>query len=295
MTPSGSASAITTISPPHLLQDKEAAAWTTSAPGRHRAIFLSDMHLGTRMARPDLILAFLDLHVADTVYLVGDIVDNWHPLHRNWRPDHHAVLRRLLALPMTGSRVVFLPGNHDAFFRNYIGTTFGGIEVAREALHHTADGRRFLVTHGDCCDVFAAHAPAMARAGALIETAMRGIDASQRHLLRRLRPQAWGGIENLIHRSQTAIRKLDRFEVRLAELALRRGYDGVICGHFHQPALHDIGGVVYANCGDWAGSNTALVEAGDGTLSLLGNGDATTRALSVRPARTAAPEDALPC
>ena len=235
----------------------------------HRAIFLSDMHLGTRMSRPDLILDFLNTNSAETVYLVGDIIDTWHPLSKNWTPQHHEVMRRLFALPHTGTRVVYLPGNHDAFFRNYAGTTFGGVEVEREVVHLAADGRRYLVTHGDRCDVFSARAPLLARAGSLVERSAHRIDRGLRWVLRILRQPEWLGIERSIARTNAAIRRHDRFEERLVRLAQAGGHDGIVCGHFHQPALHDRLGTVYANCGDWLGRNSAIVEGFDGRLKLL--------------------------
>ncbi len=242
----------------------------------HRAIFLSDMHLGTRMAHPDKILGFLESHAAETYYLIGDIVDNWYPLTLNWTPSHHEVLRRILALPQSGSRVVFIPGNHDAFFRNYAGTNFGGIEVVNKATHLAADGRRYLLTHGDCCDVFSVRAPIMARVGSLIEKVARGVDAAQKPILQRLGLNRWSGIDRAINRTNAAIRKHDRFEERLSDLARAGGYDGIVCGHFHQPALHDAHGVIYANCGDWTGCNSAIVEDVNGRLGLLGMAPATS-------------------
>jgi len=238
-------------------------------PEQHRAIFLSDMHLGTRMCQPELILAFLNAHHAETVYLIGDIVDNWHPLGRNWSAAHHQVLRHLLDLPQTGTRVIYLPGNHDSFFNAYAGSIFGGIEVEREAIHQTADGRRLLVTHGDQCDVFAHKAPIMARIGSLIETGARAFDAAQRTMSRAAGLPEWHGITRQLTRANTLIRNYDRFEERLCALGVSRGADGIVCGHFHQPALHDRHGPIYANCGDWAEHGTGLVEAFDGKLRLL--------------------------
>lgn len=222
------------------------------------------------MARPDLIMEFLRFNEAETVYLLGDIVDNWYPLSRNWKPDHHRVLQRLLDLPNTGTRVVYIPGNHDAFFRNFAGTTFGGIEVELEVMHQAADGRRYMLIHGDICDIFSERAPVLARAGSLVQRAARGIDIGQRYVTRKVGQPEWRGIERTIGRTNAAIRKHDRFEERLTDLARAGGYDGIICGHFHQPGLHDRFGTVYANCGDWTGSNTAIAEGFDGRLDLLG-------------------------
>jgi len=235
----------------------------------HRSIFLSDMHLGTRSSRADLILNFLAINSAETVYLIGDIVDNWYPLSGNWKPEHHQVLQRLLDLPSTGTRVVYVPGNHDDFFRNYAGTRFGGIEIELDVVHQAADGRRYLVTHGDVCDVFSQRSPLLERTGRLIERIAVGVDVAQRHVLRRAGQPEWFGIERAISRTSAAIRKYDHFEERLTLLAKSGGYDGIICGHFHQPELHDGSGTVYANCGDWSGSNTAIVEDFDGRLGLV--------------------------
>jgi len=254
---------------PPLVQDKPPLAPLTKKPMQHRSIFLSDMHLGTRLARADLILDFLATHEAQTVYLVGDIVDTWQPLSGNWKPEHHQVLQRLLDLPRTGTRVVYVPGNHDDFFRNYAGTRFGGIEIELDAVHQAADGRRYLVAHGDVCDVFSQRSPLLERTGRLIERIAVGVDVAQRHVLRRARQPEWFGIERAISGTSAAIRKYDHFEERLADLAKSGGYDGIICGHFHQPALHDRLGTTYANCGDWSGNNTAIVENFDGRLELI--------------------------
>ena len=249
------------------------APWSPAPPPRtaarhHRTIFLSDLHLGAGMAQPEALLAFLDQNSAETYYLVGDVVDHWQPLGLNWGPAHHAAVRRLLALPQSGARVIYIPGNHDAFFRHYAGQHVGGITVAMDTVHVTAAGARLLVVHGDCCDVFARRAPLLARLGTLIEAGARGVDAVQRRTSQAFGLGAWEGIDRSIARVNGAIRRFDGFERRLARLAVARGLDGVVCGHFHQPALTTVMDVTYANCGDWAGSNSAVLEAFDGRLSL---------------------------
>lgn len=236
----------------------------------HRALFLSDSHLGARGARPDLVLRFLEENRAETLFLVGDIVDNWHPLAANWSASHHRVLHHILALAQSGTRVVYIPGNHDAFFRHYAGTSYSGIEVLLETSYQAADGRRYLVTHGDCCDIFARRAPLLARLGAMAETTAQLVDAGQKRLSRHLGLGDWHGITRTIDRTNSLIRARDRFEERLAALAADRGFDGIICGHFHQAALSRIDGIIYANCGDWVGSNTAVVENQSGRLRLVG-------------------------
>lgn len=231
-------------------------------------MFLSDMHLGTRSSRADSILEFLGTHSAETLYLVGDIVDNWYPLSGNWAPVHHQVLQQFFELARTGTRVVYVPGNHDDFFRNYAGQCFGGIEVELNVEHHAMDGRRYLVTHGDTCDVFLVKSPLLERAGRLTERIALGVDVAQRRLRKAGQP-AWFGISQAITGTSSAFRKFDKFEERLSHLAKSGGYDGIVCGHFHRPALHGRFGTTYANCGDWTGSNTAIVEDFDGRLDLI--------------------------
>ncbi len=255
---------------PPLIRDKPPPEPSRIKPTQsYRSVFMSDMHLGTRASRADLILDFLENHNAETVYLVGDIVDNWHPLSSNWKPEHHQVLQRFFDLPRAGTRVVYVPGNHDDFFRNYAGTSFGGIEIKMDVVHQAADGRRYLVTHGDICDVFSLRAPLLARIGSLIERIAMAVDVAQRHVWRQFGQPEWCWIERVINRTNAVIRKYDRFEERLAHLAQSGGYDGIICGHFHQPALHNDFGTTYANCGDWSGSNTAIVEDFGGGLDLV--------------------------
>ena len=227
------------------------------------------MHLGARMCRPDEILKFLDRNVADTIYLVGDIVDSWDPLSPSWTPDHLRVLRRLLEFPATGTRVVYIPGNHDVFFRQLVGTEFGGIVIRQEMTHQGADGRRYVVVHGDSCDIFARKAPFLSRLGSILEGLARGIDTFQRYLTHLAGRNQWSGIEDAILWTNELIRKCDRFEERLSHLAVAAGADGVICGHFHQPALHSDFGPIYANCGDWSSNCTAIVEDQNGDLHLV--------------------------
>jgi UDP-2,3-diacylglucosamine pyrophosphatase LpxH len=250
------------------------------APGRHhRAIFLSDMHLGARMCRPDAILEFLNRNTADMIYLVGDIVDNWDPLSPHWTADHHRVLHRLLDFPSAGTRVVYIPGNHDAFFRQMAGTEFGGISIRQEITHEAADGRRYLVVHGDCCDHFARTAPVAARLGSFVEGIARGIDTVQRRITRAAGLGEWSGIEDAILWTNAMIRKYDRFQERLSALAATAGVDGVICGHFHEPALHNDFGPIYANCGDWSSNCTAIVEDQNGHLRLVSSHQAAVSSL----------------
>jgi len=248
---------------------KERATSRKPARKHVRALFISDLHLGAISCRADAFLDFFDRHSADVIYLVGDIFDTWRPLGSNWRAAHNRILAAIMERSNEGVPLIYIPGNHDGFFRKHLGTYFGSIEVAEFAFHTTADGRRMLVTHGDECDVFERRAPWLAKAGSHIESGLLHLNGLINRVRRKTKRAEWFGIENGLSRVNRFLRAHDRFEERLSDLALRHGADGIICGHFHQPALHSEHGVIYANCGDWVENCTAIAEAHDGSLSLL--------------------------
>ena len=242
---------------------------TVRAVRHFPVLFVSDLHLGSPACREDALYAFLLSHTADTVYLVGDIIDTWVASTANWSPKQHAILRLLLDRAANGSRLVFTPGNHDAFFRQYCGQTIAGIEVVNHILHESANGTRYLVIHGDSCDVFEQHFPLAARIGARADVLFRSM-VNALNTRRRKRGLAdWTLAERVVKRVNDLVRSLDHFDERLADLARAHDADGIICGHFHKPDLHDRHGVTYANCGDWVENSTALAESASGRLLLL--------------------------
>ncbi len=237
---------------------------------RHfRSLFISDLHLGSRGCRTQDLIDFLRSHRCDTLYLVGDVFDTWRPMGPNWTRDHDDVVRALLDMHREGAQVVYLPGNHDALFHRFYGEHFGAITIAQKIIHTAADGQRYLVIHGDSCDVFADRAPWLAHIGAQLESGVRHLNHGLNMALRRFGRPDWNGLEEMVNVVNAGIRRHDRFEERLAAAALRHGADGIICGHFHQPALHRDLGVTYANCGDWVENQTAIAETADGSLSLI--------------------------
>jgi UDP-2,3-diacylglucosamine pyrophosphatase LpxH len=234
-----------------------------------RALFISDLHLGSKGCRARDLISFLRQYRTNHLYLVGDVFDTWRPMGKNWTRDHDNVVRAILDMYRAGAKLTYLPGNHDALFHRFHGHHFGAVTITRQAMHTTADGQRLLVIHGDSCDVFADTAPWLARIGATLESGMRYLhDRINFRLTRAGRPQ-WRGIEDIVNIVNQAVRKHDRFEERLSALARRCGADGIVCGHFHQPALHRDFGVTYANCGDWVENQTAIVETEDGSLRLI--------------------------
>jgi UDP-2,3-diacylglucosamine pyrophosphatase LpxH len=237
----------------------------------YRTIFLSDIHLGTRGCKAEYLIDFLRHNDADTLYLVGDIVDGWR-LRKSWYwpQTHNDVVQKLLRAVRKGSRVVYVPGNHDEWLRDYTMLQFGGVEVLPEAVHTTADGRRLLVIHGDAYDTVVKHARWLAALGDGAYHLALWLNRYFNALRRVLGYEYWSLSAYLKFRVKNAVQYIGSFAEALAEEARRRGFDGVVCGHIHHAEMRDVGGVLYCNDGDWVESCTALVEDFDGTLELIG-------------------------
>lgn len=237
---------------------------------KYRAVFISDVHLGTRSAQAPMLLDFLKHHDAETIYLVGDIVDFWRVKRGPvWPQSHNAVLQKLLRKARKGTRVVFIPGNHDEGLRDYCGMQFGGIEIERQAEHITADGKRYVVMHGDEYDVVVRYARWLAFLGDRGYEFALWTNNPLNFIRRRLGLGYWSLSAYLKHRVKTAVNFIGEFEKNLADEARRRGADGIICGHIHHAASRAIDGVHYVNTGDWVESCTAVRENWDGSLELV--------------------------
>ncbi|HZF26751.1 MAG TPA: UDP-2,3-diacylglucosamine diphosphatase [Steroidobacteraceae bacterium] len=236
---------------------------------RLRSAFISDIHLGTRGCRADLLLEFLKTVHVDTLYLVGDVVDMWS-LKRNvfWPQAHNNVVRALLGMARHGTRVIFVPGNHDEMFRELAGSVFGNLEIHREYLHETADGRRLLVLHGDEFDGVVKCSRWLAQLGTWVYDLLLWLNRQVNGVRRALGFQHWSLVSHLKQMSRNAVQYIANFEQAVAYAAYRRGVDGVVCGHIHRPALTKLNGVWYCNDGDWVESCSAVVEDLNGRLSL---------------------------
>ena len=239
-------------------------------PGHYRSVFISDVHLGTRAAQAQVLLDFLKYVEADTYYLVGDIVDFWK-VRRGpaWSQSHNDVVQKLLRKVRKGARVVFIPGNHDEALRDYCGHSFGGIDVLRDTIHVRPDGRRYLVMHGDEFDVVVRYAKWLAFLGDRSYEMALWFNTPLNWLRRHLGLGYWSLSAYLKGRIKTAVNFIGEFENALAEVARRRGVDGVICGHIHHAADRMIDGVHYLNCGDWVESCTAILEKETGEIEVI--------------------------
>ena len=236
----------------------------------YRTIWISDVHLGTRGCNADLLIDFLDHVDSDTLYLVGDLIDGWRLRKRFfWPAAHNDVVWRLLKRAKRGTRVIYIPGNHDEAFRQFSGLDFGGVAIRRRAIHETADGRRLLVLHGDEFDAVTLATPWIAHLGdtgySLLMLLNRWVNAVRR----RVGLPYWSLSKHAKARVKNAVAFISRFEEVVAHAAGARGVDGVVCGHIHTADQRSFGDTVYYNDGDWVESCTALVERHDGTMEIL--------------------------
>ncbi|AKR56241.1 UDP-2,3-diacylglucosamine hydrolase [Youhaiella tibetensis] len=237
---------------------------------RVRALFISDVHLGMRPTRVGQLIEFLRYHDAETIYLVGDILDGWR-LAKSWHwPNEYNVLTQiLLDKAAAGAKVIYLPGNHDEFLREYLGTYFGEVEFVDRTVHTTAQGKTYLVIHGDQFDVVVRHAKWLAYVGDWAYRFALRVNIVINWVRRRLGLTYWSLSAWAKHKVKNAVSVIGRFEEALSLEARQSGVDGVICGHIHYADMHDRLGIHYINTGDWVESCTAIVENADGAFELI--------------------------
>jgi len=236
----------------------------------YRSIWISDIHLGTRGCKADHLLDFLRNTDSEYLYLVGDIVDGWR-LKRSWYcpQSHNDVVQKLLRKARKGTKVIYVPGNHDEVLRDYTEMVFGGISLVGEAIHTTADGRRLWVTHGDQFDGVMRYARWLTLLGDWAYNGMLQVNHRYNQVRRLFGYPYWSLSAYLKHRVKNAVQYIGRYEEIVAAEARRRGVDGVVCGHIHHAEIKDFDGILYCNDGDWVESCTALVEHGDGALDIV--------------------------
>ncbi|MGF7162070.1 UDP-2,3-diacylglucosamine pyrophosphatase LpxH [Rhodoligotrophos appendicifer] len=241
-----------------------------TASFRYRTIWISDLHLGTRRAQTELLLNFLRHTESDTLYLVGDVVDNWALKKRwYWTQTHNDVIQKVLRKARKGTKVIYIPGNHDEYFRDFVDARFGRISVQRQAMHIMADGKRYLVIHGDEFDGVVRYAKWLALLGDNAYGLSITINVVFNRVRRLFGLPYWSLSAYLKHKVKRAVEFVSRFETALVREARQRGADGVICGHVHTPQIRDIDGIHYCNDGDWVESCTALVESFSGKLEII--------------------------
>lgn len=237
---------------------------------KHRAIFISDVHLGTRGCRASLLVEFLEKYDSETLYLVGDIIDGWQ-IKRGWHwpSAHNDVVQCILEKAQKGTRVVYVPGNHDEVIRRFPGMHFGGVEVKDHDIFISANGKRYLVTHGDQFDTVIANAKWLAYLGDRAYATLMWLNPKINTLRRLWSRNYWSLSKWTKQQVKQAVNFIGKYEEVLSDDARQRGYDGVICGHIHHAAIRQIGDIHYVNTGDWVESCTAIVEDDSGDLRLI--------------------------
>jgi len=234
------------------------------------AMFISDLHLGMKTIRVEQLIDFLNCYDAKTIYLVGDIVDGWR-LQKAWRWPvvYNDFFKKLLEMASNGTRIVLLPGNHDEFLRRYEGVHFGGIEVVDRIVHEGADGKSYLVIHGDQFDVVVLHAKWLAHVGDWAYNAALRLNIGVNFVRRTFGFGYWSLSAWAKNKVKNAVSFIGQYETALAHEAKECGVDGVICGHIHHADMHDLYGTRYINTGDWVESCTAIVEHAEGEFELV--------------------------
>lgn len=238
--------------------------------GRYRTIFISDVHLGTRGCKAEHLLSFLRSHECEALFLVGDIFDIWR-LKKTWYwvQSHNDVVMEILRKAQNGTKVVYVPGNHDEGGRDYCGLQLANIKIAREDVYETLDGRKLLVIHGDDFDGIVKYAKWLAHLGDTAYNLALSLNHWFNLLRRRLGYPYWSLSAYLKSMVKDAVQYIDNFERALAEEARRRKLDGVVCGHIHRAEIRHIEDILYCNSGDWVESCTALVEDERGRLQIV--------------------------
>ena len=237
---------------------------------KYRTIWISDVHLGTRGCNAEMLIDFLDSVDSETMYLVGDIIDGWRLKKKfYWPASHNDIVWRILKRARRGTRIVYIPGNHDEMFRQFTGLNFGGVEIRRAAFHTTADGRRLMVLHGDEFDTVMLAHRWLAFVGDALYHVLMGLNRRINAVRRRLDLPYWSLSKVAKHKVKNAVEFISRYEEVVSRAAAERGVDGVVCGHIHTAEIRDFDGIAYYNDGDWVEGCTALVEHMDGRMEVL--------------------------
>ncbi|WP_354144816.1 UDP-2,3-diacylglucosamine diphosphatase [Altererythrobacter litoralis] len=241
---------------------------------RYRTIWISDVHLGTKGCNVELLIDFLDHTDSETMYLVGDIIDGWRLKKKfYWPAEHNDIVWRVLKRARRGTRIVYIPGNHDEMFRQFTGLSFGGVEIRRVAFHDTADGRRLMVLHGDEFDAVMLAHRWLAFVGDALYHFIMGLNHWVNLARRKLDLPYWSLSKMAKHKVKNAVEFIGRYEQVVAKAAAERGVDGVVCGHIHTAEFREFTqhgkSIEYWNDGDWVEGCNALVEHFDGRMEIL--------------------------
>jgi UDP-2,3-diacylglucosamine pyrophosphatase LpxH len=235
----------------------------------HRTGWISDVHLGTKGSNTSALLAFLRENDFETLYIVGDLIDIWS-LRRGvyWPQTHNDVIQKILRKARKGTRVIYIPGNHDEFLLSHLGA-YGAVTIQKHAFHRTADGRRLLVIHGHELDTVVQNVKWLAFAGDLGYQLLLSLNPLVNFVRRRFGFGYWSLSACVKQHVKDAVSFIAKFETAVARYAEKYSVDAVLCGHIHSASIQDFGGITYYNAGDWVETCSALVERADGLIEIV--------------------------
>jgi UDP-2,3-diacylglucosamine pyrophosphatase LpxH len=236
----------------------------------YKTVFISDIHLGTKMSQADKLLDFMKTFECEKIYLVGDIVDCWAMSKKNiWNQIHNDVVQKLLRKARKGTEIIYIPGNHDDVMRNYCDNEFGHVIITNEAIHLGVDGKLYLVTHGDQFDIVMKNAQWLAHLGSWAYDVSISMSVMLNKIRNLLGLSHWSLSSYLKYKVKESVNFIGDYEETLTKYVKNKGLNGIICGHIHHANIRDIDDIRYMNCGDWVESCTALVENHNGTFEII--------------------------
>jgi UDP-2,3-diacylglucosamine pyrophosphatase LpxH len=236
---------------------------------RYRTGWISDVHLGTRGSKADVLLDFLKDVEFDTLYLVGDLIDIW-ALRRGiyWPQEHNDVIQKLLRKGRKGTEIIYIIGNHDEFLSAFHGH-YASVTLQKNAIHETADGRRLLIMHGHELDTVVQNMGWLAHVGDIGYVFLMRCNGVVNFIRRLAGLGHWSLSAYVKAEVKNVVSFIGKFEESIVRYAKDYKVDGVLCGHIHTASVREIDGTAYYNCGDWVESCTAMVEHFDGRMELL--------------------------
>lgn len=237
---------------------------------KYHSIWISDVHLGTRHSRVDRLLEFLKETESNYIYIVGDLIDGWELRRRwFWNDEHNVLIQKLLRKNRKRTRIIYITGNHDEFLEKFVGIRFGSLKIARETIHVSLNGRRYLVIHGHQFDGLVHCNRLLEKMGTVIYQWILDLNHYFNRARRRLGFGYWSFASYIKMKSKSAVKFITQYEEAMQQMAWNRNVHGIICGHIHRAESKTIGDVEYLNCGDWVENCTALVEDLDGEFKIL--------------------------
>ena len=240
----------------------------------YRSVFISDLHLGSKHCQAKRLLHFLKNTKCENLYLVGDIVDGWRLQKKwYWPKEHTDVIRQIIRMSNKGVNVYWIAGNHDEFLRTFMhkGLTFGKIHISNKEVYEDLNGKRYLVVHGDMFDYLmrSRFGKFVMNLGGLAYDIVAGLSIFQNRVRSWMGLGNWSLVKYLKHQVKHASNFVGQFEIEMTKYVKAKGYDGIICGHIHTPAIKEYDGITYMNDGDWCENCSALVETQEGEWKII--------------------------